>query len=109
MDKFGNKLFLVLSIFLSCFPMTISWLKSCMLVFGKLHYCTQPGTDADMTVAVMGCHQGVNPNAHHQKAVLKQSVSEDTEKTRHQWKTYVLFFYVDTCTPECATESFYCK
>lgn len=77
MDEFGNKLFLVLSSFLSCFLMTVPWLKSCMVDFGELQYCTQSETNADMTVAVMDCHQGINPNAHHQKVATMQMVSED--------------------------------
>lgn len=36
-----------------------------------------------MAVAVSGCHQGVNPNAHHQKVAKVHSVSEDTEKMQH--------------------------
>lgn len=87
MDEFGNKLYLVLSVFLPCFPMIISWLKSCMMGFGELQHCTQPETNADMTMAVMDCHQEVNPNAQHQKVAMMQIVSEDTEKTQHQWKT----------------------
>lgn len=91
MDEFGNKLFLVLSGFHPCFSMTISWLKCCMVHFGELQCCTQSETNADMTVAVMGCHQGINPNAHHQKVAMMQMVSVDTEKMHHQWKTYILF------------------
>lgn len=58
-----------------------------MVSFGELQYYTQPETDADMTVAVMGCHQGVNPNAHHEKVAMMQIVSEDTEKMQHHQKT----------------------
>lgn len=83
MEEFGNKSFLVLSVFLFSFPMTMSWLKSFMVGFGELQYCTQAETNADMAMAVIGCRQGVNPNAHHQKVAMMQIVSEGTEKMWH--------------------------
>ncbi|PKU40431.1 hypothetical protein llap_9269 [Limosa lapponica baueri] len=53
------------------------------LGFGKLQYCIQPEAKAGTAMAAMGCHQGVNPNAHHQKVAKMQIVSEDIEKMQH--------------------------